>query len=118
MKLYRDAHGVIVGTQAEAKRMGKGWEPIEVPTDKQGLIDYLNASLHGPVDTSDIPEADEAFFEKATLVLPSETARRMLREGEELDQITGWIFELDGWRLARLLTATIERAAELKRGLT
>lgn len=46
MNLYRDATGVIVGTQVEAKRMGKGWVPIEVPTDKQGLIDYLNALPH------------------------------------------------------------------------
>jgi len=56
MKLYRDAHGVVVGTQAEAKRMGKGWTAFEVPVDKQGLIDWLNAqepavTLHEqPVD--------------------------------------------------------------------
>lgn len=42
MKLYITAAGVYVGTQAEAKRDGKGWRPEEVPVDKYGLIDYLN----------------------------------------------------------------------------
>lgn len=46
MKLYLTAAGVYAGTQIEAKRDGKGWTPEEVPTDKQGLIDYLNALKH------------------------------------------------------------------------
>lgn len=41
MKLYL-ANGQYVGTQAEARKIDKGFEQVEVPTDKEGLIDYLN----------------------------------------------------------------------------
>jgi len=50
MRLYRTSklHGgdVWTGTQADAKRAGKehasGWEEVEVPTDKAGLMEFLN----------------------------------------------------------------------------
>lgn len=41
MKLYI-ANGVYVGTQAEAKKLDKLFTQVEVPTDKEGLIAYLN----------------------------------------------------------------------------
>ena len=43
MKLYI-ANGTYVGTQAEAKKLDRDYEPVEVPTDKEGLIAYLNVS--------------------------------------------------------------------------
>ena len=46
MRLYICADGSYVGTQAEAKAKGKGWMLEEVPTDKEGLIEYLNANRH------------------------------------------------------------------------
>jgi hypothetical protein len=48
MKLYRvnGAFPYFVGTQAEAKREARDvkadWELVEVPTDKEGLIAFLN----------------------------------------------------------------------------
>lgn len=42
MKLYI-ANGVYVGTQAEARKADKLFTQVEVPTDKDGLIAYLNA---------------------------------------------------------------------------
>lgn len=42
MNLYITADGRYVGTQVEAKKAGKGWTPETVPTDKEGLIAYLN----------------------------------------------------------------------------
>lgn len=47
MKLYLTTAG-YVGTQAEAKRFDKDFEQVEVPTDKDGLIKYLNG-LHNAV---------------------------------------------------------------------
>lgn len=41
MKLYL-ANGQYVGTQSEARKIDKGFEQVEVPTDKEGLIAYLN----------------------------------------------------------------------------
>ena len=46
MKLYLTAAGIYAGTQVEAKADGKGWRLEEVPTDKYGLIDYLNKLVH------------------------------------------------------------------------
>jgi hypothetical protein len=50
MKLYETRTGEIVGTQAEAKASGRGWQQVEVPTDKPGLIAYLNNNRHIPCD--------------------------------------------------------------------
>jgi hypothetical protein len=41
MRLYRTTAGRWVGTLAEAGRKGS-WEQVEVPTDKPGLLDWLN----------------------------------------------------------------------------
>jgi hypothetical protein len=51
MKLYITATGRYVGTQQEAKADGKGWVPEEVPTDKPGLIHYLNTLTLGAKPT-------------------------------------------------------------------
>lgn len=42
MKLYLAA-GQYAGTQADAKAIAKDFEAVEVPTDKTGLIEYLNS---------------------------------------------------------------------------
>lgn len=46
MKLYIKADGQYAGTQKDA---GKGHTPVDVPVDKAGLIDYLNAMGAAPV---------------------------------------------------------------------
>lgn len=49
MRLYRTADGQWAGTQAAARAAcrdaaidGKAWEELDVPTDKPGLLDWLN----------------------------------------------------------------------------
>lgn len=46
MRLYVTTAGRWAGTQADAARLGKEdgarWEQIEVPTDKPGLLEFLN----------------------------------------------------------------------------
>lgn len=42
MKLYLAA-GEYVGTQAEARKLDREFEQIDVPNDKAGLIDFLNS---------------------------------------------------------------------------
>lgn len=54
MKLYL-ANTVFYGTQAEAKKADKNFVQVEVPTDKEGLIGYLNANYaHADVDFDDL----------------------------------------------------------------
>jgi hypothetical protein len=42
MRLYICKDGSFAGTQAEAKAKGKDFILAEVPTEKAGLIEYLN----------------------------------------------------------------------------
>jgi hypothetical protein len=46
MKLYQSPDGVWTGTQADAKaharEAGVSWREVEVPTDKAGLMAFLN----------------------------------------------------------------------------
>lgn len=54
MKLYL-ANGLYVGTQAEAKKLDRDFTQVEVPTDKEGLINYLNANFaHADVDFDEV----------------------------------------------------------------
>jgi hypothetical protein len=62
MKLYI-ANGVYFGTQAEAKAETKSFEQVEVPTDKAGLIGYLNEVTrfdlgHAPCENIEAPARD------------------------------------------------------------
>lgn len=41
MRLYRTPQGQWAGTQAEAKALGQ-FDQVEVPTDKPGLLEFLN----------------------------------------------------------------------------
>lgn len=50
MKLYRTTLGTWAGTQADAKAIAKdqdpsGFETVEVPTDKPGLLEFLNEHM-------------------------------------------------------------------------
>lgn len=44
MKLYMAA-GQYVGTQADARKLDKDFAEVEVPTDKPGLMAFLNAMV-------------------------------------------------------------------------
>lgn len=58
MKLYIAA-GVYVGTQAEAKKLDRDFTPVEVPTDKEGLIAYLNDNFPEDPKVCEIPSVGE-----------------------------------------------------------
>lgn len=54
MRLYICADGSYAGTQADAKARGKGFSLEEVPTDKEGLLEYLNGHVpRNTIRTSD-----------------------------------------------------------------
>jgi len=67
MRLYRTEIGQWAGTQADARKFaathGVDWEQVEVPTDKPGLLAWLNnmAAGNGPNDTM-IDDGDEPEF--------------------------------------------------------
>lgn len=99
MKLYFAA-GQYVGTHADAKKLDKDFSPIEVPTDKKGLINYLNVLVsqigldkpdefetvverHDPPiepETETLSETQylQQFFDKAPITLRLELAVRAI----------------------------------------
>jgi len=57
MRLYRSKGHVWTGTEADAKAANdgmKGWEKIEVPTDKPSLIAWLNQHAPGKPPAADV----------------------------------------------------------------
>lgn len=97
MRLYQTPDGQIHGTQADARKASKKFERVDVPTDKDGLIAYLNGSrtcsvrdlpLHtqeqapqaGNVGIANIPDRHEEIREHAK-------GKSETRWKNELDQI-------------------------------
>ncbi len=56
MKLYRDENGHWSGTQADAKRELSNWYSFDVPTDKSGLLDFLNGNRVGNLTNTTLIE--------------------------------------------------------------
>lgn len=48
MRLYRTAKGRFVGTKDDARADGRGWKQVEVPTNKAGLLAFLNDNIRPP----------------------------------------------------------------------
>ena len=54
MKLYKNSKGVWAGTQADARKMcGKGYQTVDVPTDKPNLLKFLNLNQVGSYTSND-----------------------------------------------------------------
>ena len=51
MRLYSNGRGEWVGTQAETRKSKFKFEQVEVPTDKKGLLEFLN-NQKLPVDNN------------------------------------------------------------------
>ena len=48
MKLYTNVNGEWFGTKADAKAGQYPWVPVDVPTDKPSLIEWLNNNTDKP----------------------------------------------------------------------
>lgn len=48
MRMYRTQSGAWCRTQAEGKASGEPFEPIDVPTDHSGLVQFLNSLRANP----------------------------------------------------------------------
>ncbi len=92
MKLYI-ANGTYVGTQADAKAITKQFTEVDVPTDKAGLIAYLNHVTKPLPDAEPddqfetvVERQDPAFIERATPTakpLPDAEARATFASWED-----------------------------------
>lgn len=111
MKLYL-ASGHYIGTQAEAKKVDRGFRQVDVPTDKDGLIGYLNALS----SAANIAAAVSRPAEEAPAPLIVETkpevadAMKLSRSDDDLIHV---ILESEGSRLGRFAEAVCDRIREL-----
>lgn len=138
MKLCRHSSGLWIGTQGDAKQYvkdnGGSWEVIDVPTDKDGLLNYLNGlrAETPAVETVTIATADmnperggepsiqhEVPVEAPKPATPSEDElkakmRKALKSMAD-DAIEERIMAARGIQAARFLWASLERLGELGR---
>ena len=131
MNLYLTATGQYAGTQKDA---GKGHTPVEVPTDKAGLIAYLNdmAPFEPTQALKDLgePEAPPATFDVGHGPQPlarydgdgrddyvSPLSARTVIAGIDAGMMASALAQFDGPNLSRVMAAGIERMAMLARAL-
>lgn len=131
MVIFYDAAGTLVATQAEAKNLDKNFTKIDIPTDKEGLLTWINherwrLTPYGqPNELEPYGEAgrDQLAVEGSSPSPPQPfLGQTMVDEGgaAEMAQalsetsIEDQILTLDGAEFGRVLTATLDRLGELK----
>jgi hypothetical protein len=82
MKLYTNDNGEWFGTQALAKQRSYHWWPVEVPTDKPSLIEWLNSrETKNPVE----PPKVEASHTSNDKQHPWQSVREMAEQASLRD---------------------------------
>jgi hypothetical protein len=115
MNLYMTAEGRFVGTQAEAKKSGKGWTAAIVPTDKDGLIAYLNDRAEGPAPI-ELEPGDEPLA-TAPEVKAAPAANPALRTSWTAHEIESFLLhEASVAQCENLFACLGTRFAELRKG--
>lgn len=134
MKLYI-VNGTYLGTQAEAKAMkrelGLGafvpeMHQVEVPTDKEGLIAYLNKVAapeplrYGAFDKTTgepqerkvitTPAEEQSFAAKAIAKMDNYQPKPLAQ-----DDLVEAILEADSFQLSNLIGACVERLDRLRK---
>jgi len=136
MRLYRTAAGQWAGTQADARALaGKAWDEVDVPTDKPGLLAFLNAgralaSLELPANNLSVDtgrgDCDGGNGEPPTPPAPridpnacpkcARTARaaEQLAKGDDIDAIGDWLWNAAPWQVERVFAIMGGRLAQLR----
>jgi hypothetical protein len=119
VRLYRTLEGGWAGTQADA---GPGFTQVEVPTDKPGLLAWLNEQAETErrrMGLASMTAADDAM-ENGTCALcqrdhaKSKRAAEKLAAGMEADAIAERMRAMPAFAMLTVLHAAIERLTELK----
>lgn len=126
MRLYRKPDGLVVGTLKEA---GREHEVLDVPVDKAGLIAWLNEHLPPPAQLRDRMAEDFAGVRDMDLSDPlrqpnpivadyqSPMTARTVIAGIDAGMCASAIKQMDGRNLSKVVSASIERMAELSSAL-
>ena len=123
MKLYQTANGVYVGTQAEAKGDGQGWAPVEIPTSKPELIEWLNDNVRkaipavgdGNMANTDQTDVDNDVQSEIVAVKPQKTTAEPRPVADiTASAISDYITDVTGNEFGLILSAVLSRLAELR----
>jgi hypothetical protein len=136
MKLYKISHqsrsvaSEWVGTQDEAKKRAKEvggfFDHVEVPTDKQGLLDWLNANtiIEGKAGCEDVDPLEAAELRAVEASQPPKTdtdfqerrAAAVARQQDTNGLIDWMLDEAQPWQLEAVFAALASRLHQLFRG--
>ena len=130
-----DTGHYLVATQADAKREAREhrctWSQVDIPTDKAGLMAYINEQRQELLlrreafeavtqpetaqDQQDEAITDAVIADEARTVPQHRLAERaaFLGTSEEVAVLTDRIGELDGWPLGQVALAAAARLKEL-----
>ena len=121
MDYYRLADGTHVTSEKAAKASGQKFEAVVVPTDKQGLMDYLNrlAAVRGATLAAEVapvrgvsspPTAQRppVALQPAPKLLPDDRAARLIALEETIQNATGF-------ELSSLMGNVMSRLEELRK---
>ena len=110
MKLYL-ASETYVGTQAEARALDRKFQPIEVPTDKAGMIDHLNTIVAFFKD-----QIDEAAVKRCPKCGDRPVIAADIVESQDAGAIAAWILdEASPAQIEQLFGALGARFHELRK---
>jgi hypothetical protein len=114
VKLYRVPtpggyiwYGTQAGAKIGAKEFRNDWELVEVPTDKEGLLDWLNEHYAPSTDVAEDPDELEQAEQRAI----AERQREAYRTGPGKDVSASWdATDIEDFILNR---ATVNQAANI-----
>jgi hypothetical protein len=128
----------LVGTQVDAKRLAKergtSWEQVDVPTDKNGLMEYVNqlkAGINAEMHHRPNEEINESLLTLGTPYRPDATADRTVCPRCKFDHVSAkryaeantklattdarvaWIEQADAGQLGDLAAAVAQRFEQM-----
>jgi len=109
MKLYKTPDGQFHGTQADARKADRDFQQVEVPTDKAGLIAYLNGQSQRAVEPQPLPTQEQVFVPTPARETPVE---KRMRHFETMVQVEEYIQGADYDEARRIQSLAIERLVE------
>ena len=122
MRLYRTAAGAWAGNQADARALaGRDWTEIDVPTDKPGLLAWLNANTGSapvadcePDDAPPPAPAPRVANEDCPKCCLSPRAAETLAQGDDVEALGDFLWQASAWQLERLFAIFGHRMAQLR----
>ncbi len=109
MKLYRTPDGQFHGTQADARMADRNFKQVDVPTDKAGLIAYLNGQSQKVEEPQPLRKQEQEFAPTPTRETPMQKRERLF---ETMVQVEEYIHDADYNEARRIQSLAIERLVD------